>query len=251
MDLKKLTPISNDASNFIKGPIMSVSGISSSNYVAPVALTQGSSQISGASDPDGDGGGHRSHKARGAGGQMQNVLLQALQSLGLSMPQQSSATTVTTAASSTGQTSSGTDSDGDNDGSTSATSSVKKDMRQFMHALFPAVKSENASSTSGGSGTGTSSTDPKSNFAAGLSALISQVSNGTAPADLQSAFAKVAADLQPVSMTSASTNTTSAGTSSSTPQATLQALLTQLQQNLGYGATSSTAAIGNFVSALA
>ena len=229
---------------------MSVSGISSSNYVAPAALTQGASQVSGASDPDGDGdgGGHRSHKARGAGGQMQNALMQALQSLGLTVPQQTSATTTTTAAASAGQTSSGTDSDGDNDGSTSATSSVKKDMRQFMHALFQAVKTENASSTSGSSGTGTSSTDPKSNFAAGLSALISQVSNGTAPADLQSAFAKVAADLQPASATSASSDSTSTGTSSSTSQATLQALLTQLQQNLGYGATSSTAAIGNFVS---
>jgi hypothetical protein len=239
------------ASNFTKGSIMSVSGISSSNYVAPAVLTQGSSQVSGASDPDGDGGGHRSHKARGAGGQMQNVLMQALQSLGLTVPQQTTATTATTATASTGQTSTGADSDGDSDGSTSATSSVKKDMRQFMHALFQAVKSENASSTSGTSGAGATSTDPKSNFAAGLSALISQVSNGTAPADLQSAFAKVAADLQPASTISASTNTTSTGTFSSTPQATLQALLTQLQQNLGYGATSSTAAIGNFVSALA
>ena len=229
---------------------MSISGISSSNYVAPAALTQGASQVSGASDPDGDGdgGGHRSHKARGAGGQMQNALMQALQSLGLSAPQQTAATTATTAAAATGQTSTGSDSDGDNDGSTSATSSVKKDMRQFMHALFQAAKSENASSTSGTSGSGATSTDPKSNFAAGLSALISQVSNGNAPADLQSAFAKVAADLQPASSTSAASGSTSAGTSSSTPQATLQALLTQLQQNLGYGATSSTAAVGNFVS---
>jgi hypothetical protein len=31
----------------------------------------------------------------------------------------------------------------------------------------------------------------------------------------------------------------------------LQALLTQLQQNLGYGASSNSAAIGNFLSAQA
>jgi hypothetical protein len=76
------------------------------------------------------------------------------------------------------------------------------------------------------------------------------VSNGTAPAELQSAFAKVAADLQP----SAGASTTGDASSSSTtasPQATLQALLTQLQQNLGYGASSNSAAIGNFLSAQA
>jgi hypothetical protein len=228
---------------------MSIGSISSSNYVAPAALTQ-SSQVSGASDPDGDGdgGGHRSHKSRGAGGQMQNALMQALQSLGLSMPQQGSATTGTA---STGQTSTSTDSDGYQDGSTSATSSVKKDLRQFMHALFQAVKSETTSATSSSSGTGSTSTDPKSSFASGLSALIAQVSNGTAPAELQSAFAKVAADLQPATATSASSSSTSSGSTASTPQATLQALLTQLQQNLGYGASSSTAAIGNFLSAQA
>jgi hypothetical protein len=239
-----------ESSQFCQGTIMGIDSLSSSIYVAPAQSTLGrhASQVSGASDSESGGQGHHSHKAPGAGGQMQDALTQALQSQGLTVPQQTTATTATTATASSGQTSTGADSDGDDDGSTSATSSVKKDMRQFMHALFQAVKSENVSGTSGTTGTGTASTDPKSNFAAGLSALISQVSNGTAPADLQSAFAKVAADLQPASATSASSDSTNTGTSASAPQATLQALLTQLQQNLGYGATSSTAAIGNFVS---
>ena len=89
----------------------------------------------------------------------------------------------------------------------------------------------------------------KAGMGSGLSALIAQVGNGTAPADLQSAFAKVAADLQPTTATTTPGSSSSSGTTASTPQATLQALLTQLQQNLGYGASSSTAAVGNFLSA--
>lgn len=233
---------------------MSISGISSTNYVAPSPLTQGvksSSQVSSASDTDGDGdaGGKRAHKSHGAGGQMQNALMQALQSMGLSMPLISGTTATGSTASTTGTTTSQitgvTDSDGDSDGSSSATSSVKKDIGQFMHALFQAVKGESASGTSS---TASTSTDPKANFAAGLSALISQVSSGSAPADLQSAFAKVAADMQQTG--SATTGNTSTGSSSSasSSQATLQTLLTQMQQNLGYGASSSTAAIGNLLS---
>ncbi|MEI8170225.1 MAG: hypothetical protein WCG50_11155 [Rhodoferax sp.] len=246
---------------------MSISGISSSNYVAPAPLTQStrsSSQVSRASDSDGDGdgdggsGGKRAHKSHG-GGQMQNALMQALQSLGLSMPQPTSSTTATpsttsttgtsimTAASGTtsNPTTGATDGDGDSDGSSSATSSVKKDIGQFMHALFQAVKGESASSTPSAAST---ATDPKANFAAGLSALISQVSSGSAPADLQSAFAKVAADMQQSSSSAAGITSTGSSSSTSSPQATLQALLTQMQQNLGYGAASSSAAIGNLLS---
>jgi len=242
---------------------MSISGISS-GYVAPATLTQGvqsSSQVSSASDPDGDGdgGAKRTHKSHGAGGQMRNALMQALQSLGLSMPTQASSTTPTSSTSSTTGTSAitptsgttmnptigATDNDGDSDGSTSATSNVKKDISQFMHALFQAVKGESASGTPS---TASSSTDSKANFAAGLSNLISQVSSGSAPADLQSAFAKVAADMQQTGSSSAGTTSTNSNSSSSSPQATLQALLTQMQQNLGYGASSSNAAIGNLLS---
>lgn len=220
---------------------MNISGISSN--VTPPAGTQGvqTSQVNNASDPDGDGdggSGGRVHKSHGGGGQMQQAMLQALQSLGLSMPQQANGST------SASQTSGSTDSDGDSDGSTSATSGVKNDMRQLMHALFQAVKGETASGTSS---TGSNSTDPKANFAAGLSALISQVSSGSAPADLQSAFSKVAADLQQTNPASTSTSaTSSSSTTATSTQATLQALLTQLQQNLGYG-SSSMAATGNII----
>jgi len=257
-------PFRNRQSLMQQNPIMSISGISSPSYVAPAPLTQGaqsSSQVSGASDPDGDGhgGGKRAHKSHGAGGQMQSALMQALQSMGLSMPQQTSGTTATSSTSSTTATSAiaaaagtttnpttgATDSDRDSDGSTSATNSVKKDIGQFMHALFQAVKGESASGTAS---TASSSTDPKANFAAGLSALISQVSSGAAPADLQSAFAKVAADMQQTGSSAAGTTSTGSSSSSSSPQATLQALLTQMQQNLGYGASSTTAAIGNLLS---
>jgi len=218
---------------------MAISG--TSNYVAPAALTQSvqSPPANSASDPGGEGGG-RVHKSRGGGGQMHNAMMQALQSLGLSMAQQ------TTGATSANPTLGSTDSDGDSDGSASTTSSVKNDMRQLMHALFQAVKGETASGTSG---TGSNPANPKANFAAGLSALISQVSSGTAPADLQSAFAKVATDLQPTNATSTSSSTsTGANATAANPQATLQALLTQLQQNLGYGNSSSSAAIGSFLS---
>ena len=219
---------------------MSING--NSIAISPSVSSPGvqGSQVNKASDPDGDGdgGGHRVHKSRGGGGQMHQAMMQALQSLGLSMPQPASGSNAAN------QTSGSTDSDGDKDGSTSATSGIKSDVRQLMHALFQAVKGETASDTSG---TGTKSSDPKANFAAGLSALIAQVSNGSAPADLQSAFSKVAADLQQTNAASSSTGSGSSGTgTASTPQATLQALLTQLQQNLGYG-SSNMSATGNIV----
>ena len=225
---------------------MSIAGISNSINVAPstaISATQ-NSQINSAADPDGDGdGGVR--KSRGHGhGQMQAVLMQALQSLGLSPTSATGAANSTTGSNSTSKGGASADSDGDADGSTPATGSVKSDMRNLMHALFQAVKSENSSTSTAATG----STDPKANFAAGLSALITQVSNGNAPADLQDAFSQVAKDLQANSSTLDSTTSSSSG---STPQATLQALLTQLQQNLGYGASSSTAGIGNLLSAQA
>ena len=221
---------------------MSINGVSSSNYIAPSTVIAGTqnSQVNSGSDPDGDGDGGVK-KSRGHG-QMQAALMQALQSLGLSP---TGTTTSTSGTNSTSQNSSSADSDGDTDGSTSATGSVKGDMRKLMHALFQAVKNENPSNSTAGA---TGSTDPKANFASGLSALITQVSNGNAPADLQNAFSQVAKDLQVAGSTS---NSTASSSSGSTPQATLQALLTQLQQNLGYGASSSTAGIGNFLNAQA
>jgi hypothetical protein len=121
-----------------------------------------------------------------------------------------------------------------------------------VNAAFPLQSRglAGALATSGASPTASSqsSSDPKANFAAGLSALISQVSNNQAPAGLQSAFFQVVTDLQ---RTNGTAGTSSGATTSSNPQATLQALLTQMQQNLGYGATSSSSALGNILTAQA
>lgn len=172
------------------------------------------------------GGGHRH-----GGGQMQQALAQALQSLGLAPTQGS------TPASGSGNTSGqASDPDGDNDGA-STERTVRKDMHQFMHSLYEAVKSENP-------GTGTSSTgasgdagSPKANFSAGLSALISQASSGNAPAGLQDAFNKLTSDLQAQSPGGSSGDGSTSGTGATQP-VTLQDLLSQIQQNLGYSNTS-------------
>lgn len=228
----------------------SISSLSSSIYVAPSTNLQSTQAVQrGGSDSDGDSdGGQKVKKSGGHGhGQMQNVLMQALQSLGLGGSTPASSTASSTATSASSQN---TDSDGDSDGSTSATSSTKADMRQFMHALFQAVKSDASASTTGSSSTTGAA---NGNFASGLASLISQVSNGQAPADLQTAFAKVVTDLQGASgSTTAGAGT--AGSTSTNPQATLQALLTQMQQNLGYGASgnsSNSSALGNIVSTTA
>ncbi len=227
----------------------SIDRLSSAIFVSPSNQTQGVQQTSGAGgDPDGDGDGgqtvHRSGGHRHGQGSMQNALMQALQSLGLSAPADTTGTSSATGSSSTSQNGGATDSDGDSDGTTSAASSTKSDVRKFMHALFQAVKGESASAGNAPSTGSAGTTDPKANFASGLAALISQVSNGQAPADLQNAFAKVVTDLQGSGGTS-----TSGSSATPNPQVTLQALLSQMQQNLGYGATSSTSALGNLVSA--
>jgi hypothetical protein len=216
---------------------MNISGISSS--VSTVASLQGAQTVpvGNASDPDGDGdGGRRVHKSHG-GGHVHQALMQALQSLGLTVPQ-GSAGTASSGSTASGGAAATTD-------ASSATGNVKDDLRQFMHALFQAVKGE--SSTNAGS-TASGSADPKSSsFASGLSALISQVTNGSAPAGLQDAFSKLAADLQ--GSQAAPATTAAAGAPSSAAAApSLQALLTNLQQDLGYG-SSGTTSLGNAVSA--
>jgi hypothetical protein len=65
-------------------------------------------------------------------------------------------------------------------------------MQQFMHSLFEAVKNE---ATTSASSTSSGGNEPQSNFASGLSSLISQVSAGSAPSDLQASFSQLASDL--------------------------------------------------------
>jgi hypothetical protein len=243
-------------------------------------------------DGDDDSAGHaqRSH----GGGQVRQALIQALQSLGLTLPQRiggnAPATATAAAAPSTtapagqaapvntataaGQTAA-TDDDGDTDGSNSALKTVRHDLRQFMHALFQAVKdaASTASAAAAAPASAASATasagahDPKARFAAGLSALVAQIGSGSAPSELQQAFDKLVADLQPpaAAATPATTATTTpatttpapapAATPASTPAATadatsgatLQALLIALQKDLGYGSTGAPAT-GNVIS---
>jgi hypothetical protein len=117
-------------------------------------------------------------------------------------------------------------------------------MHQFMHTLFEALKGEGASSGSSSSSSSSSSDgspSPQTRLSSDLSSLISDVSNGNAPSDLQDAFSKLATDLQSGGGTSTSTS------SGSGNEATLQAFLTALQQDLGYGSTAPSTSAGSLV----
>ncbi len=188
--------------------------------------------------------------------------------------------------------------DGDDDGA-SGFVSVARDIRHLLHALFQDIRAENvlapattsaapastdpaasaATVPAGSTGT-TTAAAPTSPFASGLAALISQVSSGSVPANLQNAFDKLVADLQqiggvtPTSASSAGTASTSApstaasststatsnsnpastsgssstatsGTPANSPQALLLKFLTTLQQDLGYGTAASTGSTTN------
>jgi len=118
-----------------------------------------------------------------------------------------------------------------------------------MHALFEAMKAEggaaSGSSTSSSSGDASAAGPVQTRMSSDLSSLISDVSNGQAPSGLQDAFSKLAADLQ----SSGGSSTSTSGGSGS--EATLQAFLTALQQDLGYGATASSSSAGSLVTAQA
>jgi hypothetical protein len=203
---------------------MNITSVSSAIAPTVASILQPTSPASG-SDQDGDGGGSgRVHHGKG-GGHMSSAIAQALQSLGLTLPVNGTA-----APGSTSPSVNSTDATG-----TSDTSKVKDDMRQFMHQLFEAVKGEGSAAASSSSSGASTSGDAQSGFAAGLSALLSQVSSGTAPAGLQSAFAQISSDLSPAGAA------TSSSTSDSGSQATLQAFLTNLQQELGYGQSGGSA----------
>ena len=230
---------------------MDITSLGSTSPLTPATGVQGPSSTPGRDpDGDGDGGKHVRGGHRHGGGGMRSAMMDALQSLGLTLPAPGSAAAAHGSAAAT----SGSDSDGDDDGSggSGSTTSVRQDMGQFMHTLFKAVKSD-AASASSSNASGADAAGGASPFSTGLAALISQVSGGSAPAALQSAFDKLASDLQ----SSAGTGSgTSSGTSGSSPDAnaasatqiSLQAFLTKLQANLGYDSTAAAATTGNIVS---
>jgi hypothetical protein len=203
---------------------MNITSVSNPLFTSATSNVQpGSGMPSG--DPDGAGDVGRVHHGKG-GGHMRQAVAQALQSLGLNLAQPGAA------SSSSSSSSASTDSSG----SSSDDGKVKNDLRQFMHQLFQAVKTQGGSSDGSDAAGAGASADPRSGFASGLSSLISQVSNGSAPADLQSAFTQLASDLS----SQASTGSSAASSGDASSAATLQAFLTQLQQTLGYSSSSSS-----------
>lgn len=203
-----------------------------STTIAPSATSSMQPTVPAGSSDQNDDPVKKSHARHGhGGGHMLSAVSQALQSLGLTLP--TGAPAATSSNSSPAGPSVGTGS--------SSSSQVKNDLRQFMHQLFEAVKAGGAASQPSDASGAPSSGDAQAGFAAGLSALITQVSGGTAPAALQGAFAQLSSDLAPAAVSSSSAG-------SSRGQATLQAFLTNLQQDLGYGQTSASAT-GSLVTA--
>jgi len=225
--------------------ISSVSTISVSSLTTTQAV-----QPNGQADADGNGDGHRMHHGHGhgGGGAMGKAVMEAFQSLGISMP----APPQPGQGAAPGGSDPSTDSNsGRDDASSSPMKKVGADMRNFMHALFQAVKGESASgsdSTGGDASQSGSMGNSAGSFASGLSALISQVSNGSAPADLQSAFDQLKTDMQ--SAAGGSSETTSGNASPDGSGVDLQAFLSKLQAGLGYGA-STLPQTGNLVSSSA
>ena len=221
---------------------MSIANVRGVNPLSTLSQLQGAA---GAQRGTTDGDGGRVHHGHRGGG-MGHAVMQALQSLGLNPSQPASSNSQSNA---TGAT----DPDGDNDGGggASGASSVRQDLHQFMHALFQAIRSESAGPSAANSASPSApSSDPRAAIGNGMAALVSQVSNGSAPADLQSAFDQLLSDAQGPAAGSSSSNATDApagGDVAST--VTLQQLLTQLQQTLGYGPASTSDLLGNALTA--
>ena len=265
--------------------------ITNVNGGAPTS-SSASSGTSGTSTGDSDGDGGRVHHG-GGGGHLLQALEQAFQSLGLTPASSSSSSNG--AASSTSSTSSSSD-------STDAATSLETALRNFVQALFTAVRDENTgtngtpvavttpattattpatttpatTTTTTPTTTAATTTTPattattptitapppsappwqfhgqRGHFSSGLAALITQVSNGNAPTDLQNAFNTLVTDLQAAGgngNASTSTTTTGTGTTASGTPVTLQSLLTTLQQDLGYDNNNASAAAVSSVNA--
>ena len=211
------------------GNLSSSSTLLSTTSTSATATTQpigsDADDATGAGTPTAVRGGHHH-----GGGHIGHAVADALKSLGLSLPQPAAPNSGDDAAPSAG--------DSGQASSVSATGELRSDLHDLMHAMFEAVKGQQQ--TAGGATNGAA--DPShasSSFSSGLASLISQVSSGNAPADLQAAFTKLEGDLPGTTAVSASADAT-------TP--TLQAFLTKLQDGLGYGTSASTTAAGAIVS---
>ena len=128
-------------------------------------------------------------------------------------------------------------------------------------AATDASTATTATSANDAAATSPRSGGSRTDFAARLSAVIAQVGSGSAPPELQSAFNQLMSHFQgagtatPPAAPTATPPGTTAGGGTTGPEApaatpekpavTLQSLLTQFQQNLGYGVTSSSSAVGS------
>jgi hypothetical protein len=219
-----------------------VSGLTSNSVTANTSTTQ--ARRASDADADGDGRVHHGHHGHApGGGGMARQVLAALQSLGLNVPQAGKSDK---SANQGATTAAGTE-DGGSTTDSSQASTLRHDMHEFMHQLFAAAR---GADDSGGNGIGYGK-GGRPGFGQGLATLISQVSAGNVPAGLQSAFDKLTADLGAGSSsgTSSGSSTGSSGSSASGTSVTLQALLTQLQGNLGYATDTTTAAAGSTTTA--
>ena len=219
---------------------MSIDSIGSSTSLTATPWLAQTAPTSSPPAADGDAGTStpRAHHRGHHGGGGAKSIEQAMQALGVGVP-----AAATASAYASGDGTDGTDGT-DSAGTSSAIDGLRQDLHAFMHSLFDAVRTTDNASTGSGDATGGGANAGGSGFAAGLSALVTQVSAGNAPSDLQSAFNKLLADQPGAAGASASDGS---GSSS----VTLQALLTQLQQNLGYGSTGVANGVGNVVSASA
>lgn len=190
-------------------------------------------------DRDGDRQDDRVEPQQSSGGQLQQALAEVMQGLGLPLP---ASTSPTETAPPHRSERAAEDS--------SQNTSLRQDLHQFVHELFQALRQAGSGHDSNPATSAASSDSvpppnpepaPKPRVASNLSALISQVSSGSVPPGLQSAYAKLVTDLQPSGSVADSGNTT---------PPTLQELLTRLQQNLGYGATALDPS-GNLVDTMA
>lgn len=233
---------------------MNVGSIGSTCATAMVTRAQndGTSATQG-SDSNGAverGQGHHHH-----GGGLRDALMQALGSLGVSLPQPADGAGPPPPPGASGAGPRGVDPDGDGDGDRQAGGAgdagraVRDDMRAFMHELFSALRSESSGSAIGGvdGSTSASAAAPAPSLSSDLAALVSDVGNAKVPPGLQQAFDRLMADLNPSSSSPSSASSTSA---SGTP--TLQQLLTAMQQDLGYGPGGASAGamtgVGNAIS---
>jgi hypothetical protein len=221
---------------------MNIGNLSSSSAFVATTGTSATTAAPIASDGDGANTGssagavHEAH--RHGGGHVGRAVMDALQALGLSVPQPEAANGNGDAQSAAG--------DAQASSATAASGDVRGDLHALMHQLFEAVKEQQDAA----GGTANGAADPShagSSFSSGLASLISQVSSGTAPAGLQAAFTKLENDVHATGASTAGAST-AGSTAGDATAPTLQAFLAKLQDGLGYGRSAFTTAPGAIVS---